>query len=80
MGGAMMTKSIHHQNILECFEHYFNPAHFLIRFMIKRKRAKDSGKKFTYLSLQFGINFYNALYQRRRMAVTVIAYVLIMII
>lgn len=68
-----MTKSIHHQNIFRCFEHYFNPAHFLIRFMIKRKRAKDSGKKFTYLSLHFGINLYNALYQKRRIAVTMMA-------
>ncbi|MEA3323423.1 MAG: hypothetical protein U9Q12_04340 [Patescibacteria group bacterium] len=41
--------------------------------MIKRKRAKDSGKKFTYLSLHFGINLYNALYQKRRIAVTMMA-------
>lgn len=67
-----MTKSIHHQNIFECLEHYFNPAHFLIRFMIKKKRAKDSGKKFTYLSLHFGINLYDVLYQRRCMTATVI--------
>jgi len=74
-----MKKSIHHQNLRQCLDHYLNPMRLLWKYMIKRKRAQKNGKKITFFALHIGICSYELLYRHSKkvVATTLISIVVI---